>query len=204
MTAAGQSGAPPRGQARPSETLGGRGSVRALIFGNTRESSLRLTMLTRAPLPFPDGRPFPALKLGLTRRVALPSPSPWAERLVWEREGRALTWGWRVLAVRAGRAGQHLADVPSLPPHGCVLHRLGEEDGDKFLYKPSVCSLFPIQRGDDDRWYVRQKGYRKEKWDLFCLDPHSTSIPAATSLREEIALARRFDDEARRLNETGQ
>jgi hypothetical protein len=87
--------------------------------------------------------------------------------------------------------------------HGCVLHRLGEEDGDKFLYKPSVCSLFPIQRGDDDHWYVRQKGYRKEKWDLFCLDPHSTSTPAAKSLREEIALARRFDEQSQRPNETG-
>jgi len=79
--------------------------------------------------------------------------------------------------------------------NGCVLHKVGAEEGDRFKYKPAVCALFPIQMDDKDRWYVRQRGYKGEKWDLFCLDPSSTSVPAAESLQAEIALAQRFDDE---------
>jgi Protein of unknown function (DUF3109) len=78
---------------------------------------------------------------------------------------------------------------------GCVLHRVGAEEGDKFRYKPAVCSLFPIQMDDRERWYVRQKGYKREKWDLFCLDPATSDRPAAESLSEEIALARKFSDD---------
>jgi hypothetical protein len=78
---------------------------------------------------------------------------------------------------------------------GCVLHKVGDREGDKFRYKPAVCSLFPIQSDDDGNWYVRQHGYKKEKWDLFCLDPQNSMAPAAESLREEIALAQHFEDE---------
>ncbi len=81
---------------------------------------------------------------------------------------------------------------------GCVLHKLGAAEGDKFRYKPAVCSLFPIQMDEKDRWYVRQKGFKGEKWDLFCLDPQSTTIPAAESLKSELALAQRFTDEGAR------
>lgn len=80
---------------------------------------------------------------------------------------------------------------------GCVLHTAGEEEGDKFRYKPAVCALFPIQQDERDRWYVRQRGFHRERWDLFCLDPANSTRPAAETLRDEIALARRFDDEAR-------
>jgi hypothetical protein len=79
---------------------------------------------------------------------------------------------------------------------GCVLHRAGEKEGDRFRYKPAVCTLFPIQTDARDRWYVRQKGYQGERWGLFCLDSQSTGVPAAVSLREEIALARRFDEDS--------
>ncbi len=79
---------------------------------------------------------------------------------------------------------------------GCVLHRVGAAEGDKFRFKPAVCSLFPIQQDKHDQWYVRQKGFKREKWDLFCLDPRSSTMPAAESLRDEIALARRFSEEA--------
>jgi hypothetical protein len=82
---------------------------------------------------------------------------------------------------------------------GCVLHKLGAAEGDKFRYKPAVCALFPIQQDEHDHWYVRQMAYKGEKWDLFCLDPASTTVPAFESLREEIALAQRFDQEARGL-----
>ena len=78
---------------------------------------------------------------------------------------------------------------------GCVLHEVGRREGDKFRYKPSLCSLFPIQQDGQDRWYVRQKGYKGEQWQLPCIDPRACSVPAADTLREEMALAQRFDDE---------
>lgn len=80
---------------------------------------------------------------------------------------------------------------------GCVLHQVGAEEGDKFRYKPAVCSLFPIQQDDHDQWYVRQKGYKRERWDLFCLDPNNSDKSAAESLREELELAARFEQQAR-------
>jgi hypothetical protein len=80
---------------------------------------------------------------------------------------------------------------------GCVLHRVGEAEGDKFRYKPAVCALFPIQQDENDRWYVRQHGYKRERWDLFCLDPKNTTVRAAESLSAEIALAALFDAQAR-------
>ena len=72
---------------------------------------------------------------------------------------------------------------------GCVLHKVGAAEGDPFRYKPSQCALFPLERGDDGDWYVRQKGVEGEAWDLFCLDPNASPLPAAESLREEVLLA---------------
>ena len=79
---------------------------------------------------------------------------------------------------------------------GCILHKVGAAEGDKFRYKPAVCALFPIQQDQHDRWYVRQKGFNKEKWDLFCLDPKNSPTAAAQSLGDEIALATRYSQEA--------
>jgi len=73
---------------------------------------------------------------------------------------------------------------------GCVLHRIGSGEGDKFRYKPWVCATFPIARGKHDGWYVRQKGLNAEIWDLFCLDPNASAVHAADSLKDEIALVR--------------
>src|SRR5262249_11773184 len=42
---------------------------------------------------------------------------------------------------------------------GCVLHKVGAEEGDRYRYKPAACALFPLARDKDDRWYVRQKGF---------------------------------------------
>jgi hypothetical protein len=80
---------------------------------------------------------------------------------------------------------------------GCVLHQVGAAEGDRFRYKPTVCSLFPLQRDEHDNWYVRQKGFKRERWDLFCLDPTNTTISAADSLGAEIELARFFDAQAK-------
>jgi hypothetical protein len=79
---------------------------------------------------------------------------------------------------------------------GCILHKVGAEEGDKYRYKPAACSLFPLAKDDNDRWYVRQQDRRSEQWDLFCLNPKNTSIPAAQSLRDELELAMRYDAEA--------
>jgi hypothetical protein len=78
---------------------------------------------------------------------------------------------------------------------GCVLHRMGAAEGDPLRYKPAVCALFPLDRDEHNRWYVRQWGFQGEIWDLFCLDPGASAIPAAESLRDEISLARRFTEE---------
>lgn len=78
---------------------------------------------------------------------------------------------------------------------GCVLHKVGAAEGDKYRYKPAACSLFPLAKDEHDRWYVRQIGQRGEEWNLFCLDPEHSPMPAATSLQDEMALAQRYDEE---------
>jgi hypothetical protein len=78
---------------------------------------------------------------------------------------------------------------------GCVLHKVGAAEGDKYLYKPAACALFPLARTEQGDWYVRQKGFEDEDWNLFCLDPRQSPVPAAEALREEIALAARYTAE---------
>ena len=76
---------------------------------------------------------------------------------------------------------------------GCVLHKLGAAEGDRYRYKPILCALFPLDRDSSGEWHVRQKGYAGEKWDLFCLDPKASPRLAAESLEEELEVAKRFD-----------
>ena len=82
---------------------------------------------------------------------------------------------------------------------GCALHRLGAAEGAPFRYKPWVCAIFPLAKDPRDRWYVRQKGYKAEIWDLACLDPRSSAVPAAVSLQQETALVEEW--ESGQLNE---
>jgi hypothetical protein len=77
---------------------------------------------------------------------------------------------------------------------GCVLHKVGAEEGDKYRYKPAPCALFPLARDEHDRWYVRQWGYKNEEWDVFCLNPAASPASAAESLRDEVELARVFTE----------
>jgi hypothetical protein len=81
---------------------------------------------------------------------------------------------------------------------GCVLHKVGAAEGDKYRYKPAACALFPLAKNAEDRWYVRQWGVEDEKWDLFCLNPAASPRPAAESAADEAALAGRYDREAAR------
>jgi Fe-S-cluster containining protein len=76
---------------------------------------------------------------------------------------------------------------------GCVLHKVGIDDGDAYQYKPSQCALFPLEKGDAG-WYVRQWGYEGEQWDLFCLNPKQSQKPAVEALADEIALAATFEE----------
>lgn len=71
---------------------------------------------------------------------------------------------------------------------GCVLHALGAEEGDKFKYKPMLCAWFPLWFDKDGNWFVRQKGYQKENYDLFCLHPGNSKQLAVETLQEEMAV----------------
>lgn len=71
---------------------------------------------------------------------------------------------------------------------GCVLHQLGIEDGESYQYKPIQCALFPVEHHKGE-WYIRQWDYKDEDWDLFCLNPKQSKLPAAKSLNAEIELA---------------
>jgi hypothetical protein len=79
---------------------------------------------------------------------------------------------------------------------GCVLHKVGAEEGDKYRYKPIRCSVFPLNRDEQGNWFVRQHGYKGEAWDLFCLAPDASPRPAAETLQEEIEMACEFEQRA--------
>ena len=79
---------------------------------------------------------------------------------------------------------------------GCVLHKVGAAEGDKHRYKPAPCALFPLAKNDAGEWYVRQWGVQGEVWDMFCLNPKASSVPAAESLQEEMRLAQRYEAQA--------
>jgi Fe-S-cluster containining protein len=104
---------------------------------------------------------------------------------------------------RRRKAGQPMARVVGgwciFFNEGCALHRLGAAEGDAFLYKPWICSVFPLAKDPRGRWYVRQKGYQGEIWDLACLDPASTSVPASQSLQRETALVNAWEAGVARL-----
>ncbi len=93
---------------------------------------------------------------------------------------------------RRRKAGQMLMRVAAgwcvFFNQGCTLHRLGAAEGAAFRYKPGLCAVFPLAKDQRDRWYVRQKGYKRELWDLACLNPGSSAVPAAVSLQEEMRL----------------
>ena len=86
---------------------------------------------------------------------------------------------------------------------GCVLHKVGATEGEAYRYKPAACALFPLAKNAKDEWFVRQIGVEGEEWDLFCLDPAASPMPAAKSLRGEIQLAARYTAEEERQKARG-
>lgn len=76
---------------------------------------------------------------------------------------------------------------------GCVLHKVGATEGDRFKYKPWVCATFPLDRISKREWYVRQWKLHGEAWDLFCLDPKESKQPATKTMSGEIEFAERLE-----------
>ncbi|HTF91237.1 MAG TPA: DUF3109 family protein [Planctomycetota bacterium] len=115
----------------------------------------------------------------------LPHLLPKSRRLV-ETRGfltRRVKEGRRTLAVSEGWC--------IFFNEGCVLHKVGAEEGERFAYKPWHCVAFPLEKdAKTAEWYVRQHGYRGEAWDVFCINPKESSKPALTTLAAEIEFAR--------------
>jgi Fe-S-cluster containining protein len=135
----------------------------------------------RPPVP-----PDEAERIAAALPRVLPLLTPAARRLV-EAEG---------FLSRRRKAGHPMARVIGswcvFFNEGCALHKLGAAEGDPYRYKPTACSLFPLEQDSKYRWYVRQWGLKGEDWDLFCLNPAHSPKPAAESLRDEVALAERL------------
>lgn len=73
---------------------------------------------------------------------------------------------------------------------GCVLHKVGSMEGDKWKYKPWRCVAFPLERIKPRQWHVRQWKLKGEAWDLFCLNPKESPKKARETLKEEIEFAK--------------
>jgi hypothetical protein len=70
---------------------------------------------------------------------------------------------------------------------GCVLHKVGAAEGDRFRYKPWRCAVFPLERDPrTGKWHVRQWGVEGEAWELFCLDPRESGKRASRTLAGEL------------------
>lgn len=70
---------------------------------------------------------------------------------------------------------------------GCVLHKVGATEGDRFKYKPWRCVAFPLDQKPSGEWFVRQWGVEGEAWDLFCLNPKESPRRAEDSLQGELS-----------------
>jgi hypothetical protein len=141
----------------------------------------------------PPVRPDEAARIDESLDKFLPELRPEARAVV-EREG---------YASRRMKAGMPMLRVVGnwcvFFNQGCVLHKVGAAEGDRFRYKPAPCTLFPLEHDDNGRWYVRQHGYKGEQWDLFCLAPGFSAVPAGESLAGEIAFAEQRAGEQERL-----
>jgi hypothetical protein len=117
----------------------------------------------------------------------LPHLLPKSRAVVEERGFRTkrVKEGLRTLAVVDGWCVFH--------NDGCVLHKVGAEEGDRWKYKPWRCIAFPLERSPSGAWHVRQHGVHGEAWDLFCLDPNESEKKASKTLASEIAFAKELD-----------
>ncbi len=72
---------------------------------------------------------------------------------------------------------------------GCVLQKVGLAEAAPWKYKPAACIRFPLRQAKGGHWYIRQWGYRGEKWNLFCLNPRESKVPARESLTGEMVFS---------------
>jgi hypothetical protein len=73
---------------------------------------------------------------------------------------------------------------------GCVLHKVGAREGDKFKYKPWRCVVFPLSKNEENgEWHVRQWGVKGEAWDVFCINPEESKKAAVVSLADELVFS---------------
>ena len=79
---------------------------------------------------------------------------------------------------------------------GCVLHKVGLAEGDKWKYKPWRCIAFPLERSPAGKWHVRQWGVRGEAWDVFCLNPEESPKTARETLAAEVEFVQAFESGA--------
>jgi Fe-S-cluster containining protein len=143
------------------------------------------------PPVYPDEEPIIRKNL----QKFLPELRPEARKLI-EKKGflsRRLKDGQPMLRVAGGWC--------VFFNQGCVLHKVGAAEGDKYRYKPSLCALFPLGKTLKDEWYVRQWGYQDEDWDLFCLNPDASTTPARESLKTEIEMALRYEQEVEKTRQ---
>jgi Fe-S-cluster containining protein len=137
---------------------------------------------------------------GLCCRNSEPPVTAAEQRLIEDRLAQVLPYlrpEARAEIERAGFLGELHADGnPKLSivddwcvffHRGCVLHKIGAAEGAPFAYKPSACTMFPLEQNAKGEWYVRQWGVEEEEWDLFCLNPANSARPAAETLGREIA-----------------
>ena len=137
-----------------------------------------------------NGRPPVAPDEAKRIDAALPKILP----LLTERQRQAIADGYASKRLKSGKPMLRVLDGWCVFfNEGCVLHKLGATEGDKFKYKPAPCSLFPLERDDDSGdYYIRQHGYKGEQWgELFCLAPAQTDKLAVDTLAEEIAFAKK-------------
>ena len=103
----------------------------------------------------------------------------------------------RGFVTRRRKAGRPMLAVSEgwcvFENQGCILHKVGAAEGDRFRYKPWHCAVFPLERRSKGKWFVRQWKHRGEAWDLFCLDPKASPKPAESSCAGEIAFAEKLD-----------
>lgn len=86
--------------------------------------------------------------------------------------------GFRTIAVEGGWC--------VFANEGCTFQKVGMLEGTPWKYKPSACVRFPVEKTKGGSWYIRQWGYRGEAWDLFCINPAESKVPARESLADEI------------------
>ncbi|MBK8179095.1 MAG: DUF3109 family protein [Planctomycetes bacterium] len=145
----------------------------------------------------PGISPGEGTRISANLKKFLPQLLPKARKLV-ETRGfltRRVKEGRRTLAVSEGWC--------VFFNQGCVLHKVGAAEGQRFAYKPWHCVAFPLEKdARTGEWYVRQHGYRGEGWDLFCISPKESPKPALSTLGDELAFAagiERGDEDWRRI-----